>query len=101
MSLTFTKEGRELQFLLNNENWEVLFRMLNAFRYFRGYKLDSLQWLNLYCDMKDDFFATLMNAEPLNKIHLYKWFMSFLNTYEELKLTDLDIKTIKNALKRI
>lgn len=101
MSFTFTKEGQELQFLLNNPNWTVLFKMLNAFRYMRNFALDSQQWLNLYCDMKDDFMSTLRNAEELPKINLYKWFMKFLGTYEEIKLNDIEIRKIKNIISEV
>ena len=99
MSFTFTKEGQELQWLLNNKNWGVLFSMLNYFRYMRNFSLESLQWLNLFMDMKDDFMSTLRNAEPLPKINLYNWFMRFLATYEEIKLTDIEIARIKKCIK--
>ena len=101
MSFTYTKEGKELQFLLNNPNWEILFRMLNAFRYMRNFSLDSLQWLNLFCDMKDDFLTSLLSKKKkqIEKEKLYKWFMDFLKTYEEIKLTDLEIAKIKQVIK--
>lgn len=104
MSFTYTKEGKELQFLLNNPNWTVLFQMLNAFRYMRNFELDSQQWLNLYCDMKDDFLNSLLSKtkKKVDNQKLYDWFMGFLKTYEEIKLTDLEVAKIKqNARNRL
>lgn len=100
MSFTYTKEGKELQFLLNNQNWDVLFSMLNAFRYMRNFALDSQQWLNLFMDMKEDFFKSLLSQmnTRTSKDKLYKWFMDFLGTYENITLTDLEIAKIKQIL---
>lgn len=101
MSFTYTKEGKVLKFLLNNPNWEVLFRMLNAFRYMRNFNLDSQQWLNLYTDMKEDFLKSLLSQKKkiVSKEKLYKWFMDFLATYEDIKLTDLEIAKIKQSIR--
>lgn len=100
MSFTYTKEGKELQFLLNNPNWQELFSMLNAFRYMRNFDLDSQQWLNLFCDMKEDFMKSLLcqMKTRTTKEKLYAWFMEFLKTYDNLKLTDLEIAKIKQIL---
>lgn len=101
MSFTYTKEGKELQFLLNNPNWDILFNMLNAFRYMRNFDLDSLQWLNLFMDMKEDFLKSLISQkkELCSKEKLYEWFMQFLSTYENIHLTDLEIAKIKQQLR--
>lgn len=102
MSFTFTKEGKLLQYLLNNQNWDVLFSMLNAFRYMRNFNLDSQQWLNLCADMKEDFKKSLFFQKKRlinNENILYQWFMDFLKTYEDIKLTDLEHAKIKQVFR--
>lgn len=100
MSFTYTKEGKELQYLLNNQNWQELFSMLNAFRYMRNFDLDSQQWLNLFMDMKEDFLKSLLSQTKTKatKQKLYDWFMRFIATYENITLTDLEIAKIKQIL---
>lgn len=98
MSFTFTKDGIELTFLLKNKNWDILFKMLNTFRVMRGFGLESQQWLNLFADMKEDFLETLRYADKLPNINLYNWFIEFLGTYEEIKLTDIEKYKIKKVI---
>lgn len=99
MSWTFTKEGIRCQKHLINRNWNCLFLMLHNWCYYRGFSMDSLQWSNLFPDFAEDFDKNKLFEYDKNIpiSALYKWFIDFLKTYDELILNDLDIANIKKT----
>lgn len=104
MSFTCTKEGRELNFLLNNKNWDILFRLLNQFCYHRGWSF-SKDWrsLILYSEMKSDFMSSLIKhkRKRLEIETLKDWFINFLKSFDDIILTDLDLQVIRKTVLKI
>lgn len=101
MSFTFSPEGIKLTQQLNNPNWCFLLEMLNAFCRHRGYSVTKDEGLCLYSDMSDDYSRTkiIKNASRLlDKEYLFKWFIKFLKSYDNITISDLDIFAIKKRI---
>lgn len=104
MSFTYTKEGRELNFLLNNKNWDILFKLLNQFCYYRGWSLSKdWRYLSLYSTMKNDFMKSLIKQKRkrLELETLKDWFIDFLKSFDNVVLTDLDLQVIRKTVLKI
>lgn len=103
MTFTYTKEGRELNFLLNNKNWDILFRLLNQFCYHRGWSFHSKNYLGLYSEMKSDFMKSLIKQKRkrLDLEILKDWFINFLKSFDDIILTDLDLQVIRKTVFKI
>lgn len=57
--------------------------------------------LCLYSDMSDDYRRTkiIKNASRLlDKEYLFKWFIKFLKSYDNITISDLDIFIIKKRI---
>lgn len=104
MSFTCTKEGRELTFLLNNKNWDILFRLLNQFCYHRGWSLSNdWRYLAIYSEMKRDFMESPIKRKRkrLQLEILKDWFINFLESFDNVTLTDLDLQVIRKTVFKI
>lgn len=104
MTFTYTKEGRELNFLLNNKNWDILFRLLNQFCYHRGWSFSKdWRYLSLYSEMKSDFMNSSIKRKRkrLELETLKDWFINFLKSFDDIILTDLDLQVIRKTVFKI
>lgn len=103
MSFTYTKEGIALQKRLNNKNWTCLHLMLHNFCYRRGYGISSQQYLNLYGAMTDDFENSRVLKYDIFVLipALKNWFLGFLQTFDDLKITDIDKAAINKSCKQL
>ena len=106
MSFTFTEGGIKCQKLLNNKNWDILFRMFHQFCYRRGYSVHTYdinskqsKYLELFGLLSDRFYSNkkLMNTQK-DCSFWEGYLVNFLQD-NNIWLTELDLKAIKNTRK--
>lgn len=106
MSYTFSDEGIKCRKLLNNENWNILFRMFRQFCYHRGYSVHTYdinskqsKYLELFGLLSDGFYSNKILMNSKNDYRFWEGYLIDFLQNNNIWLTELDLKVIKNTRK--
>ena len=104
MSFTFTEDGLKMQKLLNNENWNILFRMFHQFCYHRGYSANTYdinskqnKYLELFELLVDGFYSNKILMNCKNDCKFWQGYLIDFLQNNNILLTELDLQAIKST----
>lgn len=98
MSFTYTKEGIKLTKRIKNPAWNFVHYMFHHYCFYKGWSMSSEEYQSLFSQIYDAF-DVFEDCRILKIEILYEWFINFINSFDEIKLTEIDLHKLKRLLK--
>lgn len=99
MSFTYTKEGIKLTKRMKNPAWKFVHFMFHEYCFYRGWGMKSEEYQSLFSHIYNAF--DVFDGCIVLKIEiLYEWFINFLQSFDEINLTEIDLYKLKKILQK-